>query len=205
MSAGYAAVWATENTRAAIWDADDAQGGLRHLRHAHDACASSVAGITRAGDAEVAPRGRGRLRQGRAHGGRPLRARRLPARRPPSWWRRPEGLRWAPTWTASRSSKAWVDASGQAQEKIYDVAWSGNRRPGAKGQLPPVGDTVDVANATWTNTIGAPELAHGVARPRLQALAAGPVLRARDRDPHTALDGLRPAALRHQDAQGGAR
>jgi hypothetical protein len=38
------------------------------------------------------------------------------------------------------------------------VAWSGNRSPSADGKVPPVGNTVDVANATWTNTIGAPEL-----------------------------------------------
>ena len=44
------------------------------------------------------------------------------------------------------------------QEKVYDVAWSGDRKPGGDGKLPPVGNTVDVANATWTNTIGAPEL-----------------------------------------------
>jgi hypothetical protein len=44
------------------------------------------------------------------------------------------------------------------QEKVYDVAWSDNRKPGSDGKLPSVGNTVDVANATWTNTIGAPEL-----------------------------------------------
>jgi len=38
------------------------------------------------------------------------------------------------------------------------VAWSGDRQPGADGKVPPVGSTVDVKNATWTNTIGAPEL-----------------------------------------------
>jgi hypothetical protein len=38
------------------------------------------------------------------------------------------------------------------------VAWSDDRRPGADGKLPPVGNTVDVENAIWTNTIGAPEL-----------------------------------------------
>jgi hypothetical protein len=38
------------------------------------------------------------------------------------------------------------------------VAWSGDRKPDAKGKLPPVGNTVDVPNATWTNTIGLPEL-----------------------------------------------
>jgi hypothetical protein len=54
--------------------------------------------------------------------------------------------------------KGWVDAKGEVQEKVYDVAWSGARKPGADGKLPPVGNTVDVANANWTNTIGAPEL-----------------------------------------------
>ena len=47
---------------------------------------------------------------------------------------------------------------GELQERVYDVAWSDGRTPGADGKLPPVGNTVDVANATWTNTIGAPEL-----------------------------------------------
>jgi len=54
--------------------------------------------------------------------------------------------------------KVWLDRNGGRQEKVYDVAWSGDRRPGADGKLPAVGDTVDVANATWTNTIGAVEL-----------------------------------------------
>ncbi len=54
--------------------------------------------------------------------------------------------------------KGWVDSRGERHEKIYDVEWSGDREIGADGKLPPVGNTVDVANATWTNTIGAPEL-----------------------------------------------
>ena len=54
--------------------------------------------------------------------------------------------------------KGWINASGSRQEQVYDVAWSGDRTPGADGKLPPVGNTVDVANATWTNTIGSPEL-----------------------------------------------
>ncbi|WP_283426828.1 DUF3604 domain-containing protein [Shimia sagamensis] len=54
--------------------------------------------------------------------------------------------------------KGWLDAGGQTQEKIYDVAWSGDREIGANGKLPDVGNTVDVANATWTNSIGAAEL-----------------------------------------------
>jgi hypothetical protein len=54
--------------------------------------------------------------------------------------------------------KGWLDATGPSQEKVYDVAWSGDRKPGADGKLPAVGDSVDVAKATWTNTIGAPDL-----------------------------------------------
>ncbi len=55
--------------------------------------------------------------------------------------------------------KGWLDAKGQLHEKIYDVVWGGNRKPDPKtGKLPAVGNTVDVANATWTNTIGATEL-----------------------------------------------
>ncbi len=54
--------------------------------------------------------------------------------------------------------KGWLDAKGDVQEKVYDVAWSGDRKPDANGKLPSVGTTVDVENATWTNTIGASEL-----------------------------------------------
>ena len=45
--------------------------------------------------------------------------------------------------------KGWRDAKGETQEKVYDVAWSDGRTPGADGKLPPVGNTVDVARATW--------------------------------------------------------
>lgn len=54
--------------------------------------------------------------------------------------------------------KGWVDGKGELQEKVYDVVWSGDRKPGADGKLPPVGNTVDAAQAVWTNTIGSPEL-----------------------------------------------
>ncbi|MEI8597102.1 DUF3604 domain-containing protein [Vibrio sp. M60_M31a] len=55
--------------------------------------------------------------------------------------------------------KGWLDKSGKPQEKVYNVVWSGgDRKLDKDGKLPAVGNTVDVANATWTNTIGAPEL-----------------------------------------------
>jgi hypothetical protein len=55
--------------------------------------------------------------------------------------------------------KGWMDDGGDLHEKVYDVAWSDNRQAGADGKLPPVGNTVDIEAATWTNTIGASELA----------------------------------------------
>ncbi|MCH1929081.1 DUF3604 domain-containing protein [Shewanella sp. A25] len=54
--------------------------------------------------------------------------------------------------------KGWLDKKGVPQEQIYNVVWAGDRKLDDKGKLPPVGNTVDVANVTWTNTIGAPEL-----------------------------------------------
>jgi hypothetical protein len=54
--------------------------------------------------------------------------------------------------------KGWVDSAGKTHEKIFDVKWSGDRKPGANGKLPPVGNTVNMETATYTNTIGAAEL-----------------------------------------------
>ncbi|WP_116365262.1 DUF3604 domain-containing protein [Parahaliea mediterranea] len=57
--------------------------------------------------------------------------------------------------------KGWIDAKGDTHEQVYDVSWSSpdSRQPGADGKLPPVGNTVDVAAASWSNTIGTGELA----------------------------------------------
>ncbi|MEM9591098.1 MAG: DUF3604 domain-containing protein, partial [Pseudomonadota bacterium] len=54
--------------------------------------------------------------------------------------------------------KGWMDDAGKTYEKVYDVVWSGDRKPGSDGKLPPVGNTVDVKSATFTNTIGDSEL-----------------------------------------------
>jgi len=54
--------------------------------------------------------------------------------------------------------KGWVDKKGKPQTKIFEVAASGDRKPNKKGKVPPVGNTVDVANATYDNSIGAAEL-----------------------------------------------
>jgi hypothetical protein len=55
--------------------------------------------------------------------------------------------------------KGFVGADGQPREKVYEVAWSGARKPDAAGKLPAVGSTVDPKTATYTNEIGAPQLA----------------------------------------------
>lgn len=53
--------------------------------------------------------------------------------------------------------KGWLEG-GETKEKIYNVAWSGDRQPDENGKLPAVGNTVDVEQASWKNTIGASEL-----------------------------------------------
>jgi hypothetical protein len=56
--------------------------------------------------------------------------------------------------------KGWLDADKKTHEKVYDVVWgdADRRQRGSDGKLPPVGNTVDAANAIWWNTIGDPEL-----------------------------------------------
>jgi hypothetical protein len=154
-SSGYAAVWATENTRAAIFDAmarketyattgsrmlvrffggwefsdEDAQTRL-------PAEAGYSKGVPMGGDLGKAPMGK------------------------------------APTFlVAARKDamsgnldriqivKGWVGPDGKAQERVYDVAVSDGRAIGADGRCrAPVGNTVNIEKATWTNTIGDPEL-----------------------------------------------
>jgi hypothetical protein len=55
--------------------------------------------------------------------------------------------------------KGWLDSKGNTHEKVYDVVWSDGRELDAKGKLPAVGNTVHLASATWSNSIGASELA----------------------------------------------
>jgi len=155
-ASGYAAVWATENTRAAIWDAMQrketyATTGPRMVvrffggwefesNDAHNRLPAAIGyakGVPMGGDLRNAPKDK------------------------------------APTFLVAALKdpmganldriqiiKGWLDGKGQVQEKVYDVAWGDaeKRKPGANGKLPPVGSTVDLQNATWTNTIGDSEL-----------------------------------------------
>ena len=155
-ASGYAAVWAEENTREAIWDAMArrevyATTGPRILVRFFGGWSfeeADFAGRTPAvaGYAKGVPMG-GDLRA------------------------RPEGAG-APNFLvyALRDPigayleriqvvKGWLGPDGEPREKVHDVAWSGDRTPGADGKLPAVGDTVDLATASYANTIGAAELA----------------------------------------------
>ena len=154
VSSGYAAVWATQNTREAIFDAMERKevyattgprmfvrlfGGWDFVVADADTRSPAVVGYAKGvpmgGDLPPAPAGK------------------------------------SPTFLVAALKdpiganldryqivKGWMDAAGETHENVYDVAWSGDRKPGADGKLPPLGNTVNVANATWTNTIGAPEL-----------------------------------------------
>ena len=55
--------------------------------------------------------------------------------------------------------KGWHDEKGGLHETIYNVALSDDRKPNWRGKVKPVGNTVDEATASYTNTIGDPELA----------------------------------------------
>ena len=55
--------------------------------------------------------------------------------------------------------KGWLDADGESHERVFDVAWSGDRQPDKNGKLAAVGNTVDLTTARYSNSIGAAELA----------------------------------------------
>jgi Protein of unknown function (DUF3604) len=153
-AAGYAAVWATENTREALWDAMQrretyATTGTRMLVRFFGGWEFAEA------DAGTRSPAEGGYSKGVPMGGDLSKA---PTGKAPSFLvaalRDPIGA----NLDRIQIVKGWLDAKGDVHEKVHDVVWSGGRKPGADGKLPPVGNTVDVANATWTNTIGAPEL-----------------------------------------------
>jgi hypothetical protein len=153
-ASGYASVWAEENTRESLWDAMQRKetygttgprmivrffGGWEFVdQDAEDRLPAQIGyskGVPMGGDLRAAPDGK------------------------------------APTFLVAALKdpiganldryqiiKGWLDKDGGLHEKVYDVAWSGDRQPGSDGKLPSVGSTVDLENATWTNTIGAPEL-----------------------------------------------
>ena len=154
VASGYTAVWARENTRTSLFDAMDRKeiyattgprmvvrffGGWDYteqdMNSRQPAFAGYSKGVPMGGDLSNAPEGKS-----------------------PTFMvyalRDPIGA----NLDRVQIVKGWLDAQGKTHEKVYDVAWSGDRKPDEKGKLPAVGNTVDVKNANWTNTIGAAEL-----------------------------------------------
>jgi hypothetical protein len=153
-AAGYGAVWATENTREAIWDA-------MQRKETYSTTGSRL--VVRffggwdfdAADAETRSPAEVGYTKGVPMGGDLSAA---PADKSPTFlvaaMKDPIGA----NLDRIQIIKGWLDAKGELNEKVYDVAWSGDRKPDSSGKLPSVGNTVDAENATWTNTIGTPEL-----------------------------------------------
>lgn len=54
--------------------------------------------------------------------------------------------------------KGWLNADGSTGEKVYDVAWAGNRQINENGKVPSVGNSVNLKDGSWDNSIGATEL-----------------------------------------------
>ncbi len=156
-AAGYAAVWATENTRAALWDAM-----MRKECYATSGTRMTVRFFGgwdfNPEDARTHYLAEVGYRKGVPMGG--------DLTSPPATAKAPTFLVAAmkdpigANLDRIQVIKGWLDKDGKTHEKIYDVAWGNadRRKRGANGKIPPVGDTVDVSRATWTNTIGDPEL-----------------------------------------------
>jgi hypothetical protein len=153
-SSGLAAVWAKENTRAGIFDA--------MARRETYATTGSRMTVRFFGGWEFEPQdAQTQLPATTGYAkGVPMGSDLVgdPAGRAPSFL--VAALRDAMSGNLDRIQivKVWVGADGQPAERVFDVVWGGDRAPGADGKLPPVGNTVDITNASWTNTIGAPEL-----------------------------------------------
>ena len=153
-SSGYAAVWAEENTRTSIWDA-------LHRRETYATTGTRMIVRFFGGwnfdkdDANTRSPAVAGYRKGVPMGGDLSKA--LEGKTPTflvAALKDPIGA----NIDRIQIIKGWMDAKGELLEKVYDVVWGGDRKPDAQGKLPSVGSTVDVENATWTNTIGAPEL-----------------------------------------------
>ncbi|MEM7144002.1 MAG: DUF3604 domain-containing protein [Verrucomicrobiota bacterium] len=154
-AAGYAAVWANENTRDAVfdamkrretysttgprmivrffggWDFTDADAATRL-----PAAAGYEKGVPMGGDLTTAPEGKS-----------------------PSFLVAAMKDPFSGNLDRVQIIKGWLDGDGEKQERIYDVAVSDDREIDASGRCKvDVGNTVDVETATWTNSIGSPEL-----------------------------------------------
>jgi len=153
-ASGLAAVWATDNTREALWDAMSrkevyATTGTRLMVRVFAGYDFEADDVQRQ---DFAKHG---YQKGVPMGGDLSNA---PGGKVPSLLIR--ALRDADGANLDRVQviKGWMDAKGELHEKVYDVVWSGDRKLGKDGKLPPIGNTVNVADASYKNTIGDPLL-----------------------------------------------
>lgn len=151
-AAGYTGVWATSNSREALWDAMQRRetfsttGPRMTVRFfgGYEFSDADIKDLVKAGYSKGVPMGSD------------LKA--APNGKAPSFliaaMKDPAGA----NLDRVQIIKGWLGADGETHEKIYDVKWSGDRQPGANGKLPPVGNSVNLADANYTNSFGASEL-----------------------------------------------
>ncbi|MDH3322562.1 MAG: DUF3604 domain-containing protein [Flavobacteriaceae bacterium] len=151
LASGYAAVWAQENTRASLWDAMKRKetygttGSRMQVRFfgGWDYQTSDLDNLVEVGYKKGVPMG-GEMK----NAGDKI----------------PKFIVYALMDPESGSLdriqivKGWANADGSLGEKVYDVKWSGNRKVGANGKVPSVGNSVNLKTGTWDNAIGATEL-----------------------------------------------
>ena len=152
LASGYAGVWATENTRKAIWYAmarketyatTGSRMTVRFFGGWNYTDQDTKANLAENGYSKGVPMG-GTLSVKNADA--------------PSFivaaMQDPEGG----SLDRVQIVKGWLNEDGSLGEKVYDVTWAGDRQLNEQGKLPSVGNTVNLTDGSWDNSIGATEL-----------------------------------------------
>ncbi|PWK21050.1 DUF3604 domain-containing protein [Xanthomarina spongicola] len=151
IASGYAAVWAHENTRASIWDAMARKetygttGARMQIRFfgGWNYTDSDLSNLVEAGYSKGVPMGGDLINAGT---------------------KKPTFIVYTLMDPLNGSLdriqivKGWAHADGTLEEKVFDVVWSGNREIDSNGKVPSVGNSVNLEDGTWDNSIGATEL-----------------------------------------------
>jgi len=150
IASGYAAIWSTENTRTALFEAMQrketyATTGPRMTVRFFGGWDYQPEDITRPDFVDIG------YTKGVPMGGN-LKA--IPSNQAPTFMvsalKDPDGA----NLDRVQVIKGWLDSAGELHEKVYEVALSNGRKKGFGGKVRPVGNTVDINTATYTNIIG---------------------------------------------------